>query len=79
MALHGTISSDAWTVTVETVPAPQGGYGCRIHVAHAPPEAQFTREFSHHGTFENETAAVLGGLREGMLWVALKTRHAFHT
>ncbi|RQH05808.1 hypothetical protein [Paraburkholderia dinghuensis] len=78
MSLNGTISGAAWTVIAETVPAPQGGFGCRIHVSYAPPEAQFTREFTHHSTFENETTAILEGLREGVLWVELKTRRAFH-
>jgi hypothetical protein len=78
MTLNGTISAGAWTVTVETVAAPQGGYGCHIHVSSTPPDAQFTREFIHHSTFENETSAVLEGLREGVMWVELKTRRAFH-
>lgn len=78
MTMNGTISADTWTVTVETAPAPEGGYGCHIHVSYTPPEAQFSRDFSHHSTFESETAAVLEGLREGVLWVELKTRRAFH-
>lgn len=78
MTLNGTISADTWTVVAQTVPAPLGGYGCHIRVSHTPPEVQFTREFTHHSTFESETTAVLEGLREGMLWVELKTRRAFH-
>ncbi|WP_233870417.1 hypothetical protein [Paraburkholderia adhaesiva] len=78
MSLKGTINGATWTVIAETVPAPLGGYGCNIHVSYAPPEAEFTREFTHHSTFESETAAVIEGLREGALWVELKTRRAFH-
>jgi hypothetical protein len=76
--MNGTISADTSTVTAGTVPAPQGGYGCPGHVSYAPREVQFTREFPHQSTFESETAAVLEGLREGVLWVELKTRRAFH-
>jgi hypothetical protein len=78
MTMNGTISADTWTVTVETVPVPEGRYGCHIHVSYTPPEAGFTRDFAHHSTFESETAAVLDGLREGILWVELRTRRAFH-
>jgi hypothetical protein len=78
MALSGTINADTWTVGAETVPAPQGGYGCRIRVSHTSPTTQFSRECAHHCTFENEATAVLEGLREGVTWVELKTRHAFH-
>lgn len=78
MTLNGNIDAGTWSVTAESVPSPEGGYGCLIHVEHTGPEAQFTHTFAHHSTFENETDAVLDGLREGMLWIELKSRHAFH-
>jgi len=77
MTLNGTINADTWTVKAETLPAQHGCYGCRIRVFHTSPKAQFSREFTHHNTFESETMAVLEGLREGVLWVELKSRHAF--
>lgn len=77
MTLNGTISAGTWTVRAETAPAPQGGFACRIEVAHGAEEARFTHAFAHHRTFESETEAVLEGLREGVLWIELKRRHAF--
>lgn len=77
MALNGTINAGSWSVSVETAPAPLGGFGCQIHVTHTTPGAQFNHAFAHHRTFESETTAMLEGLREGMQWVELKSRHAF--
>jgi len=78
MTLNGNINAASWSVAVDTAPAPQGGFSCQIHVTHTNGDAQFTHTFTHHRTFESETAAVLEGLREGMVWVELKSRHAFN-
>jgi hypothetical protein len=77
MTLKGSIDSGIWRVQAETAPAPQGGYTCLITVAHGAQEQRFNHAFAHHRTFESETAAVLEGLREGVVWVDLKSRHAF--
>jgi hypothetical protein len=77
MTLKGSIDSGIWRVQAETAPAPQGGYCCQINVAHGAQEQCFNHAFAHHRIFESEIAAVLEGLREGMVWVDLKSRHAF--
>jgi hypothetical protein len=77
MTLKGTIDSGTWRVEAETSPAPQGGFCCLINVAHGSNEQHFKHAFPHHRIFEDEIAAVLEGLREGMVWVDLKSRHAF--
>jgi hypothetical protein len=77
MALKGTIESGTWSVESETSPVPQGGFSCRIRVTHGSPGQRFIHTFAHHRTCASETAAVLDGLREGMVWVDLKLHHAF--
>ena len=77
MTLKGTVDSGVWRVEAETSPAEQGGFCCLINVEHGSPEQHFNHAFPHHHIFENEVTAVLEGLREGMVWVDLKSRHVF--
>ncbi|TDG06534.1 UDP-glucose 4-epimerase [Paraburkholderia guartelaensis] len=77
MTLKGTVDSGVWHVEAETSQAEQGGFCCLISVAHGSAEQHFHHAFAHHRIFESEVAAVLEGLREGMVWVDLKSRHAF--
>jgi len=77
MSLNGRIDSGAWTVEATTSPAPQGGFRCEVSVAHSAQAQRFSHAFAHHRVFENEREAVLEGLREGMVWIDLKIRHAF--
>jgi hypothetical protein len=77
MTLRGTVNAGQWIVEAMTSPAPKGGYGCQISITASSPEQPFGHAFAHHRTFESEAAAVLDGLREGMLWADLKSRHAF--
>ncbi|WP_293036443.1 UDP-glucose 4-epimerase [Paraburkholderia sp.] len=77
MTLKGSIESDIWSVEAETLPAPEGSFCCRINVTHGAPAQCCTHTFAHHRVWANEMDAVLDGLREGMVWVDLKFRHAF--
>ncbi|MBB2981167.1 MULTISPECIES: hypothetical protein [Paraburkholderia] len=78
MTLKGTVDSDTWIVEAVTSPAPQGGFSCHIAIRQRAPEQAVCHAFDHHRTFVTETAAMLDGLREGMLWIDLMNRHAFH-
>ncbi|CAB3798967.1 hypothetical protein LMG28688_04858 [Paraburkholderia caffeinitolerans] len=78
MTLTGTVNSGTWIVEAVTAPAPQGGFACRISITQSEPERPFGHAFAHHRSFDTEAAAVLDGLREGMLWADLKNLHAFH-
>lgn len=78
MTLRGTVNSGTWIVEAITAPAPQGGFACHISITQGEPEQPFGHAFAHHRTFDTEAAAVLDGLREGMLWLDLKSCHAFH-
>ena len=77
MSLTGHIDSGAWSVQAFTSPAPQGGFCCEVNVAHGSQTQRFSHAFAHHCVFETERDAVLEGLREGMVWIDLKIRHAF--
>lgn len=77
MTLRGTVDSGKWIVEAMTSPAAQGGFACRISITQSAPEAEFGHAFAHHRTFETEEAAVLDGLRAGMMWIELKTSHVF--
>lgn len=77
MTLKGTVDTDTWSVEATTSPAPEGGFGCQINITERLPEKRLRHAFVHHRTFENEADAVLEGLREGMLWIGLKSRHVF--
>ncbi|MEX3846373.1 UDP-glucose 4-epimerase [Paraburkholderia sp. BR10882] len=77
MSLNGHIDSGAWRVQALASPAPQGGFRCEICVTHGPQTQCFSHAFAHHRVFETEREAVLEGLREGMVWIDLKIRHAF--
>jgi hypothetical protein len=79
MTLRGTVDAGTWIVEAMTAPSPQGGFTCNISIMPGSPEQlPFSHAFAHHRTFDTEAAAVLDGLREGMLWIDLKNRHAFH-
>lgn len=78
MTLRGIVDAGSWIVQAITSPAPQGGFTCQISITQSAPAEEFGHAFAHHREFETEAEAVLDGLREGMLWVDLKTRHAFH-
>ena len=78
MTLKGTVDAGTWIVEAVTSPAPQGGFVCHISIMQGEPEQPFGHAFAHHRTFDTEAAAVLEGLREGMLWIDLKSWHAFH-
>ena len=78
MTLKGTVNAGTWIVEATTVPAPQGGFVCHISILQSEPEQPFGHAFAHHRIFDTETAAVLDGLREGMLWIDLKSRNIFH-
>ncbi|MEM5331015.1 UDP-glucose 4-epimerase [Paraburkholderia sp. JHI2823] len=77
MPLNGHIDSGAWSVEAVTSPAPQGGFCCEVRVMHGSQTQRFSHAFAHHRVFESEREAVLEGLREGMVWIDLKVRHAF--
>ena len=77
MTLNGHIDSGAWSVQAVTSPGPQGGFRCEVNVSHGSQTQRFTHAFAHHRVFESEREAVLEGLREGMVWIDLKVRHAF--
>lgn len=78
MTLKGNVNEGSWSVEVETSAAPGGGYHCRIRVTQTVPERTFSHDFTHYRTFEDETTAMLEGLREGMTWIELKRGHTFH-
>ncbi|WP_321788319.1 UDP-glucose 4-epimerase [Paraburkholderia sp. J94] len=78
MTLKGTVNGDTWVVEAVTSPAPQGGFACHISIRQGGPEQPVCHAFAHHRTLVTETAAMLDGLREGMLWIDLKNRNAFH-
>jgi hypothetical protein len=78
MTLRGTVDAGTWIVEAITSSAPQGGFTCRISIMERSSEQPFGHAFAHHRVFETESAAVLDGLREGMVWIDLKSRHAFH-
>jgi hypothetical protein len=73
MTLSANVQQGTWSVSVQTEPAPQGGFQSTIHVKHSSPEGDFERTFHHARVFAVEREAVLEGLREGMTWIALKT------
>ncbi|WP_321948161.1 UDP-glucose 4-epimerase [Paraburkholderia sp. J10-1] len=77
MSLTGHVDSGAWSVQALTSPDPQGGFRCEVSVTHGPQLQRFSHAFTHHRVFETEREAVLEGLREGMVWIDLKIRHAF--
>ncbi|SDD15219.1 hypothetical protein [Paraburkholderia lycopersici] len=77
MSLNGHVDSGAWSVEAATSPAPHGGFQCEVTVMHGSQTQRFTHAFKHHRVFESEREAVIEGLREGMLWIDLKVRHAF--
>jgi hypothetical protein len=77
VTLKGTVDAGTWVVEAVTAPAPQGGFGCHVSIRQGTPEQPFGHAFSHHRTFDTEAAAVLDGLREGMVWIDLKSRHTF--
>ncbi|KVE24878.1 UDP-glucose 4-epimerase [Burkholderia singularis] len=78
MTLTGTIHTTQWSVDVDTSAAPEGGYRCRIQVAHQSAGQAFERAFELGRTFATERDAVLEGLRAGMTWIEMKTSHAFN-
>jgi hypothetical protein len=77
MTLKGTVDSGTWTVEAITAPIPDGGFACHVSIRQGTPEQPFTHAFAHHRVFDSEAAAVLDGLREGILWIDLKGRHTF--
>ncbi|MBB3258117.1 hypothetical protein F4827_002985 [Paraburkholderia bannensis] len=77
MTLNGHIDTTGWSVDAHTSPASEGGFSCEIVVSHEEAAQHATHTFTHHLTFETERDALLEGLREGMVWVDLKLRHAF--
>lgn len=62
MSLKGTVEADTWRVEAITLPGL---------------EQRFSHAVVRHRIFGSEAAAVLEGLREGMSWIELKSRHAF--
>ncbi|WP_322047352.1 UDP-glucose 4-epimerase [Paraburkholderia sp. J67] len=79
MTLNGHIDATGWRVDARTSPAPAGGFSCEIVVSHDAAPQRATHTFTHHLTFRTERDALLEGLREGMVWVDLRFRHAFET
>ncbi|WP_321845182.1 UDP-glucose 4-epimerase [Paraburkholderia bannensis] len=79
VTLNGHIDATGWSVDARTSPAPEGGFSCEIVVAHEAAQQRATHTFVHHLTFKTEHEALLEGLREGMVWVDLRHRHAFET
>jgi hypothetical protein len=77
VTLNGHIDTTGWSVDAHTSPASEGVFSCEIVVSHGEAPQQATHAFTHHLTFESERDALLEGLREGMVWVDLKLRHAF--
>jgi len=74
MTMRGTVNTGAWTVEAMTSPMPQGGFGCNISITQSSPEL-VGHAFAHRGTYDDEVAAVLDGLREGMLWIEVTHPH----
>ncbi|EDZ99916.1 conserved hypothetical protein [Burkholderia sp. H160] len=73
MAISANAQQGTWSVSVETVAVPEGGYQATIYVKHESPEGDFERTFHQSRVFAVEREAVLEGLREGMTWITLKT------
>lgn len=63
MSLKGTVEADTWRVEAITLPGLE--------------QLRFSHAVVRHRIFGSEAAAVLEGLREGMSWIELKSRHAF--
>jgi hypothetical protein len=76
--MRGTVDSGKWIVEAVTRPAAQGGFTCQISITQSAPEPEFGHAFAHCRRFETEEAAVLDGLRAGIVWIELKRGHVFN-
>ncbi|WP_438392392.1 UDP-glucose 4-epimerase [Caballeronia sp. DA-9] len=77
MTLKGQVSGEGWSVSVDTVTIADG-FSCDVQVEHGGASGEFKHRFRHWQTFKSEREAVLDGLREGMVWLALKQAQTIH-
>ncbi|KVT41254.1 hypothetical protein [Burkholderia ubonensis] len=77
MTLSGELHETDWSVAVDTIAAPAGGYQCLIHVTLKSPNGLCERTFARNRICITEREAALEGLRTGMTWIEMRKADTF--